>query len=148
MYNECEVPSSCPPVSPGEEQVVALRITPLDCVLQLQQLLTCDHSPRWALLSSAWNLTVERTQTLLEPGTQKSHLARLVSHDPLAQGKQSRAGLPLSCLGNELVFLQPDILDFCALLPTLVKDWTAPLRDLNYFSLTLSSQLGIIPKPM
>lgn len=35
---------------------------------------------------------------------------------------------------------------FWALVPTLVKGWAAPLRDLIFFSLTLSSQPGITPK--
>lgn len=110
-----------------------------------------DWSVPWtewcAILSSldqyAQSHTVERTQTVLGPDTQNSHFAKSVSQD-----RQSCVGLPRPFLGNDLAFLQPDILDFCTLVPTLVKGWTAPLRDLNYFSLTLSSQPGITPKPI
>lgn len=53
----------------------------------------------------------------------------------------------LGCSWNSLASLQPEILGFCALVPTLVKGWAAPLIDLSYSSLTLSSQPGITPKP-
>lgn len=124
----------------------ALQITSLGRVLQLYQLWICNHSAQWTLLPDAQSHIVERTQAVLGPDTQNSHLAKSVSHDPSAQHRQSCGDLPRPFLGNDLTFLQPDILDFCALVPTLVKGWTAPLRDLNYFTPTLSSQPGITPK--
>ena len=89
-----------------------------------------DHSPQWALLPNAQSHTVERTQAFLGPATVKSHLAKSVSHDPSTRRTKQ-------CWSSQVIpgFLQPKILDSYVLVPTLVKGWAAPLRDLNYFSL-------------
>lgn len=112
------------------------------------------------IAANAQSHTVERTQAVLGPATLKSHLARSIFHDPSAQEGTEEppckvsfswpfsSGRAKQCWSSQVIpgFQQPRILDFCALVLTLVKGWVAPLRDFNYFSLYPAS-LELLPNP-
>lgn len=96
------------------------------------------HSPQWALLLTAQVILLKGQSC---PGARYTEEPPCKISFPRPFAKQ--CWFPRSLLA----FLQPNILDFCALVSTLVEGWAALLRGLNCFSLTLSRQPGITPKP-